>query len=198
MSETKCAMSLRVGDTIVAEEDGLFWPFQGSPRVPQRLTVEARVVWVTSKAVCIKLPRTRVTLDGKPVLLPETRRELDRYRAQFSWTRQRVEPGEPSEWRDKPFYPQVAGQWAAAETATYYSAAAWSAYQGLFQEAMARPKEDGFSPHARLLGVGDMASREEVIAAFRAKAKIAHPDSGGDPEDFRRLVVARDLLLAGK
>lgn len=35
-----------------------------------------------------------------------------------------------------------------------------------------------------------------VRQQFRKKAKEAHPDAGGDPEEYRRLVEARDLLLA--
>jgi hypothetical protein len=38
--------------------------------------------------------------------------------------------------------------------------------------------------------------RAEVIAAFRRLAKCRLPDSGGGPEQFRRLVAARDRLLA--
>ncbi|WP_370168190.1 DnaJ domain-containing protein [Sinorhizobium fredii] len=47
-----------------------------------------------------------------------------------------------------------------------------------------------------LLGVSSNYSREEVIKAFRKKALKAHPDHGGDPEKFRKLVEARDRLLA--
>ena len=46
-----------------------------------------------------------------------------------------------------------------------------------------------------LLGVGPNYTREEVIAAFRRKAKEAHPDVGGTAEMFRVLVEARDRLL---
>lgn len=35
----------------------------------------------------------------------------------------------------------------------------------------------------------------EVNGRFRDLSKKAHPDHGGDPEEFRRLVEARDLLL---
>lgn len=35
---------------------------------------------------------------------------------------------------------------------------------------------------------------EMVDAAFKLAAKRAHPDAGGDPETFRRLVMARNLL----
>lgn len=47
-----------------------------------------------------------------------------------------------------------------------------------------------------LLGVKADFTREDVIAAFRRKAKLAHPDLGGTPELFRALVEARDRLLA--
>ena len=40
-------------------------------------------------------------------------------------------------------------------------------------------------------------SADEARAAFRLAAKTAHPDAGGDPEAFRRLVEARDLLTGG-
>ncbi|WP_198023369.1 J domain-containing protein [Ensifer sp. WSM1721] len=47
-----------------------------------------------------------------------------------------------------------------------------------------------------LLGVSSNYSREEVIKAFRKKALKAHPDQGGTAEMFRKLVEARDRLLA--
>jgi hypothetical protein len=46
-----------------------------------------------------------------------------------------------------------------------------------------------------LLGVHEDYTREDVIAAFRRKAKAAHPDVGGTAEMFRILVEARDRLL---
>lgn len=35
-----------------------------------------------------------------------------------------------------------------------------------------------------------------VNGAFREAAKVHHPDAGGDPDYFRRIVAARDLLLS--
>jgi hypothetical protein len=46
-----------------------------------------------------------------------------------------------------------------------------------------------------LLGLGLGYTRDDVIAAFRRKAKVAHPDVGGAAEMFRELVEARDRLL---
>lgn len=42
-----------------------------------------------------------------------------------------------------------------------------------------------------------LANPAAVAQAFRNAAKKHHPDVGGDPELFRRLTAARDLLLAG-
>lgn len=47
---------------------------------------------------------------------------------------------------------------------------------------------------ARLLGVGDDASAEEIKAAFRAKAKTAHPDTGGTDEQFKALKTAQEVM----
>jgi DnaJ domain len=48
----------------------------------------------------------------------------------------------------------------------------------------------------QLLGVSENYSREEVIKAFRKLALKHHPDHGGDADMLRKLVEARDLLLA--
>jgi curved DNA-binding protein CbpA len=48
----------------------------------------------------------------------------------------------------------------------------------------------------RLLGLEDPVERSEVVAAYRRLARQHHPDLGGDPDAFRALTVARDLLLA--
>jgi hypothetical protein len=47
------------------------------------------------------------------------------------------------------------------------------------------------------LGLSGQYSRAEVMRAFRRKAQEHHPDKGGDPAMFRRLVAAKELALAG-
>lgn len=47
-----------------------------------------------------------------------------------------------------------------------------------------------------LLGVPVDYTYDDVIAAFRREVKKVHPDMGGTAEQFRRLVEARDRLLA--
>jgi hypothetical protein len=54
----------------------------------------------------------------------------------------------------------------------------------------------GADPHD-VLGVRRGASPQQVIRAFHREAlRGGHPDTGGDARAFRRLVVARDALLA--
>jgi hypothetical protein len=47
-----------------------------------------------------------------------------------------------------------------------------------------------------LLGIPADYTRDDVIAGFRQAVKRAHPDVGGTAEMFRKLVKARDRLLA--
>jgi hypothetical protein len=46
-----------------------------------------------------------------------------------------------------------------------------------------------------VLGLGAKFTREDVMRAFRQQAQKYHPDKGGDPDIFRRLVEARDRAL---
>jgi len=198
-------MTIKVGDMLMAEEDGCFWPLGDSPRTPQRLAVEVPVVWVTSKALRVKLPRISVTLDGRTLVLPATRRELNRFEDRLSWRSQTIEPMDPLEWPNKPFYPMVEGRWATARTATYYTLETWRAYSSVLQDEDPRPQERvadridappmGLRAHAKLLGIETTAGRAQVIDAFREKVKSAHPDGGGDPAAFRLLIEARDAML---
>ena len=47
----------------------------------------------------------------------------------------------------------------------------------------------------RHLGIDAAASPEQVRAAWRLWARMAHPDHGGDPAQFLLLCQARDVLL---
>jgi hypothetical protein len=47
-----------------------------------------------------------------------------------------------------------------------------------------------------VLGVRPAATRTEVINAYRVLAKVHHPDTGGDPAQFRRLRVAYENAIA--
>ena len=47
-----------------------------------------------------------------------------------------------------------------------------------------------------LLGLPEDHDRADILRAFRKAAFKAHPDAGGSAELFRRVVEARDRLLA--
>ena len=197
-------MAIKVGDVLIAEEDGCFWPLGDSPRTPQRLALEAKVVWVSSKRLRVKLPEASVTLDGRPVNLPPIRRDLNRFEDRMAWHSLTIEPLEPSEWPNRPFYPKIEGRWATARTATYYTLESWRAYCGAFLDGAPFEKvvsdvpmpPTGLRAYAKLLGIDPSAGRAQVMAAFRERVKSVHPDAGGDPAAFRLLIEARDALLA--
>lgn len=46
------------------------------------------------------------------------------------------------------------------------------------------------------LGVATTATEAEIMAAYREKAKKAHPDMGGSHEEFAKLSQAKDIALA--
>lgn len=48
--------------------------------------------------------------------------------------------------------------------------------------------------HYERLGVGADASPDDIRRAYRARAKTAHPDAGGDPDEFRLLRMAFEAL----
>lgn len=52
------------------------------------------------------------------------------------------------------------------------------------------------STAAAVLGITQEATRDEIRRAFRARAKLAHPDAHGTNEAFVTLRAAADLLLA--
>lgn len=45
-----------------------------------------------------------------------------------------------------------------------------------------------------IIGVNSNASKEEIKKAYRNKAKILHPDKGGDPDKFKKLSYAYEIL----
>ena len=45
-----------------------------------------------------------------------------------------------------------------------------------------------------LIGVPQNATQDEIKKAFRKKALKEHPDKGGDPEKFKELTVAYEVL----
>ena len=49
--------------------------------------------------------------------------------------------------------------------------------------------------HYQLLGLDADATSDQIRRAYRARAKAAHPDAGGDPAAFRQLLVAYETLI---
>jgi DnaJ family protein A protein 2 len=62
-------------------------------------------------------------------------------------------------------------------------------------EDMRGPKKDvDTNKYYDLIGVPKTASTDEIKKAFRKKALKEHPDKGGDPEKFKDLSVAYEVL----
>jgi curved DNA-binding protein CbpA len=57
--------------------------------------------------------------------------------------------------------------------------------------------KNNFENYYQILGLPDFASIEEVKKAFRELAKKHHPDRGGDPEKFKKILKAY-LVLSNK
>lgn len=55
---------------------------------------------------------------------------------------------------------------------------------------------DGSEPWHEVLGVEPTADKRAIQNAFRALAKVHHPDAGSDAESFKRLRTAYDRALA--
>jgi curved DNA-binding protein CbpA len=52
----------------------------------------------------------------------------------------------------------------------------------------------GVPTHYEVLGISETASDDEVRHAYRRLVKSAHPDAAGDPEQFRLITEAYDVL----
>ena len=46
-----------------------------------------------------------------------------------------------------------------------------------------------------IVGVAKTATKSQIKKAYRMKANVHHPDKGGDPEKFKRLVLAYNILF---
>ena len=57
------------------------------------------------------------------------------------------------------------------------------------------PPPSGEPEWRQVLGLHGEVRREDVLRAFREKAKRAHPDAGGDADEMRRLIAAREAAL---
>lgn len=56
--------------------------------------------------------------------------------------------------------------------------------------------EDVLKSSIDLLGItSESITEEDVVTAFRNKAKEVHPDVGGDPDTYISVVTAKDSLL---
>ena len=61
-------------------------------------------------------------------------------------------------------------------------------------------EERSFKPMRRsksheILGIDEDANDNEIKQAFRRKALQTHPDKGGDPEEFKQVREAYELLI---
>ena len=71
-------------------------------------------------------------------------------------------------------------------------------FDGIFGGFLATPDDtslllgDGKSPWWEVLGVRADATKADIRSAFKALARVHHPDVGGNEEDFKRLRVAYD------
>lgn len=63
--------------------------------------------------------------------------------------------------------------------------------------ALPPPSESRTAPWHEVLGVSPSASAAEIKAAFRLKAKAAHPDVGGSHEAMSALEAAKQAALVG-
>lgn len=56
------------------------------------------------------------------------------------------------------------------------------------------PREVDNSKYYELIGVSKTATEQEIKKAYRKKALKEHPDKGGDPEKFKEITAAYEVI----
>ncbi len=62
------------------------------------------------------------------------------------------------------------------------------------EDSPQQKEEVNSTRYYELLGVDKKATTEEIRKAFRKKALKEHPDKGGDPEKFKEVTAAYEVL----
>lgn len=111
-------------------------------------------------------------------------------------------PRKPNEWRSAAGIVGIACVVAglAVMLRGLMFAGAVTVAVGIGLTAVARRVPIPFGPMSedearRVLGVEDVATADQIQAAYRTRMRTAHPDRGGDPAVAARLNTARDKLL---
>jgi len=188
---------MRVGDQLVAVENFGFMAAGENVRLPRKLIVEARIVWLTSDSMHLRLPEVDILFNAERVRLPATTLKLPRQPAPprhgGTWRQRNGD----AEWPCRPFYRPFRGRCYTDKKADYYPWEAWSKFEEhLVGARLQRPMDPERRRLAQQLGVDADADREAVNAAFRLRIKSVHPDVGGNPEAFQSLVQLRNALLS--
>ena len=84
--------------------------------------------------------------------------------------------------------------YSGGESFFFFNNEFYQQFENLFAAMMGVPTSSP-SDYA-ILGIEPHSSAEEVKSAFRKRALECHPDKGGDPDKFRKLVQARNNCLA--
>lgn len=73
-----------------------------------------------------------------------------------------------------------------------------TAFMGGELVAATTPERESFDEACAVLGIDPEASLDEIKKVYSVKAQFAHPDHGGDPERFKRLQKAYELVMKVK
>jgi hypothetical protein len=158
--------------TEMPDRSVVFHHFMRPARVWALDITPAGIVW--AEAQIEEITRHRVSVRYRGVRCP-----LDR--GNLSWR--------GTWWRGVRFVSERSG-WTAAFFER--KRREWYSHRSDFQ-----PEAISLDEARRVIGLREENyQREDVIAAFRKAAKRCHPDHGGTAEMFRKLVEARDRLLA--
>lgn len=90
---------------------------------------------------------------------------------------------------------RLEGDWRQRARLVFDQFLDWLAQQIAEAQARAQQPDDEVSRAAACLGIAADAGVDEIRSAFRRRLMEVHPDHGGDAEQTKELIAARDLLL---
>ena len=83
------------------------------------MIVEAKIVWISSSSLEVRLPEVQVGHKDDMALLPFTNLRLSKFADGARVSARHSDTDEPAEWKSQPFYPRVRGKFWASESASW-------------------------------------------------------------------------------